>query len=165
MPYKDALLEFADNLAVTTSAYATDTIDLLQLRDIGQGRQLLVRVRIDETFAGGTSAQWNIGGHLTSSPSADESGSLMSILGSSETHLLSPFNSLIAGRAFDIAISPAAQAKLETFSGLLGNTPGERYLSLKCVVAGTMTAGKYSAGIRLQSEGVQRMYPASTTMI
>lgn len=56
---KDRLLQFSrsQSLALTAGTYvSTDHINLLTLRDIGQGNPLFVEVTVDEAFASASSA-------------------------------------------------------------------------------------------------------------
>ena len=56
----DALLRLSTDQAVTASAVSTNTIDLSQARDIGEGKPLYMVFTITETFATLTSLAFNI---------------------------------------------------------------------------------------------------------
>lgn len=56
----DALLRLSADQAVTASAVSTNTIDLSQIRDIGEGKPLYMVFTITETFATLTSLAFNV---------------------------------------------------------------------------------------------------------
>lgn len=160
---QDKNLLLSNQQTITVTAYSTNTIPLGALRDIGSGEGMVVRVFVDQTFAGGTSLLINVLGHLTPDPAADVSGGVAQVLGATEAITISPFNFLVAGAHIDVAIGPAMQSKLNVFSGLFGNTPGFTYLSVGYTVSGTFTAGKVTAQVLPMTAGVRRLYPASTS--
>lgn len=163
----DALLRFSDTpQTITTSAYSTNTIDLLAHRDIGAGRQLRAQFYVNATFAGATSLQILVLAHRTAVVATDVAALEFAVVGSSEIFALSPINYLTVGKQFGVTLNDIPQAKLDTFStGYSTNYAGLRYLTVTYAVNGTFTAGQLTGGLVLQSSDQKRVYSASTTMI
>lgn len=158
----DALLKLSDGQAITTSAYSTNTIDLLQARDIGQGEKLMASVRIDTAFAGGTSLTVLVIAHRTEDLTTDLALGAVSVLAASETFATAY---LEANRYIDMSLGEISQVKVDGISVGFGDTAGLRYITISYIVTGTYTAGTVTSKLVTQSSVRKRVYPASTSMV
>lgn len=122
----DAALLYSDDQAVTTTAASTNSIDL-DVINRGQGNPLSNFVNVTEAFAGGTSITFAI------QDSADDA-------------------------TFATIATTGAIALADLVEGaVIDNLPtipptSKRYVRMNYTVAGTMTAGKISSGIKLGTQ-------------
>lgn len=140
----DKLLRVSDAQAVTTTASSTDTIDLSQARDIGEGTSLYMNFNVGTAFAGGTSTEFQ----AVVSDNADLSNP--TVIGSSGAIVTA---GLTAAKGIAIKLNPQ-----------IGST-GKRYLGAKYVVVGTNSAGTVTADIVLNIADGKKTYPTSVTVL
>ena len=114
----------------TGNVLSTNTIDLLQNRDIGEGNAVYARAVVGTAQAGGTSVEIQV----VTADSADLATNL-TVLGSSGAILTA---TLAAGYVVDIPVPPR-----------LGSV-GQRYLGIRYVIAGTSTAGTFTTDFGLR---------------
>lgn len=127
--YIDGLLQVSTAQAVTATAVSTDKIDLLQARDIGEGKELFMHFNVDTTATSGGSAVVTF--EVISSAAADLSSP--TVIGSSAGI---PVASLVAGYRNVVKINP-----------VLGSL-GQRYLGARYTVAtANLTAGAFTASV------------------
>lgn len=127
--YIDGLLALSAAQAVTATAVSTNTIDLAQAKDIGEGKELFVHFNVDTTATSGGSAVVTF--EVISSAAADLSSP--TVLGASAGI---PVASLVAGYRNAVRINP-----------VIGST-GQRYLGARYTVAtANLTAGAFSANV------------------
>ena len=124
----DAQLLPSDAQAVTTTAPSVNAIDLGVARDIGRGAPLRAVAVVTAGFAGGTS----IRADLVESDNADLSSPATLVTGNATTTA-----NAVAGRKLADVIVP---------------TTSKRYLGFNYVVSGTMSAGKVTAGLVLDTD-------------
>lgn len=122
----DALLRVSEDQAVTTTAVSTNTIDLTQARDIGEGKTLYMNFAVTTAFSGGTSVKFEV----VSSASADLSSP--TVIGSTDAIVTA---SLTAGKNVAVKINPQIAST------------GQRYLGARYTVSGTYSAGKVTADV------------------
>lgn len=122
-----------------TSVLSTNTIDLLQARDIGEGADLYGRFEVTTAAVGGTSIEMQI-------IAADDAGlsSNVTVLGTTGAI---PVASLTLGSRFSCAINPRLASK------------GQRYVGARYVSVGTTTAGAVMGDIGLEIQDGQKFYP------
>lgn len=125
----DNNLRVSNAQAVTTSAVSTDSIDLSQARDIGEGNDLFMHFTVTEsvTAAGAATVEFQVvgstAGALTSPVVIGSSGAIAKA-------------SLAAGARIAVRINPQ-----------IGSL-GLRYIGANYAVAtGPLTAGKFTADI------------------
>ena len=135
----DKLLRVSEDQAITTTAYSTDTIDLVVARDIGEGTPLYMNFAVTTALAGGTSVKFEV---ITSAAAALTSPT---VIGSSDAILTA---ALTAGKNVVVRLNPEIAGK------------GQRYLGARYTIAGTYTAGKVTADI-VETIGDGRKYYAS----
>lgn len=122
----DKLLRVSDGQAVTTTAVSTDTVDLSQARDIGEGKTLYMHFAVGTAFAGGTSTNFEV----ITSDSADLSNPV--VIGASGAIATA---SLTAGKRTAVKFNPQ-----------IGSN-GKRYIGARYTVVGTNTAGTVTADV------------------
>ena len=135
----DKLLRLSDAQAILgTDLAATDVIDLLQARDIGEGTDLYMAVTVITGFAGGTSIEFLVKGSTDATIVTGDT-----TLGTSGAILLA---ALTAGAQFFVRINPQ-------FASL-----GQRYIGAFYDVTGTMTAGTVTTDIVLDISDPKKFY-------
>ena len=135
----DKLLRVSEDQALTTTAFSTDTIDLLQARDIGEGTPLYMNFAVTTALAGGTSVKFEV----VVSDNANLSSP--TVIGSSDAVLTA---ALVAGKNVVVRLNPLIAEK------------GARYLGARYTISGTYTSGKVTADI-VETIGDGRKYYAS----
>ena len=145
--YVDAQLQLSllQSIVGTGNIISTNTIDLSQNRDMGEGNELVARFQIGTAVVGGTSVEMQV---IT----ADDPNLTVGVT-VIETSGAVPVAQLAAGRRFVQAISPR-----------IGSN-GQRYLGARFVVAGTTTAGTITADVGLDYQGSARPYPSGFTVL
>ena len=139
----DERLEFADAVAIPTSAGTAaigDVIDLEALganqvggqRDVGNGREIFWYVTVDTAGAGGTSMN-------------------LQLVSSASSTLSSP--TIHAQTGVVLLADLGAGKTLCMISVPLEGPTYQRYLGLQGVVAGTFTGGAFSSGLTLDPKG------------
>lgn len=122
-----------------TSVLSTNTIDLLQARDIGEGADLYGRFEVTTAAVGGTSIEMQI-------IAADDAGLSTNVTVLGTTGAV-PVASLTLGSRFACAINPRLANK------------GQRYVGARYVSVGTTTAGAVMGDIGLEIQDGQKFYP------
>lgn len=141
----DALLRLSADQAVTASAVSTNTIDLSQARDIGEGKPLYMVFTITETFATLTSLAFNI--------VTDDNASLSSPAVINTVSVTLASGGLAAGKQLVLPIPPLKGSK------------GERYLGASFTVSGSnATAGKITTDIVETFQDGQKYYASGFTV-
>ncbi len=114
---------FATNANVTS----TNTVDLLQNRDIGEGQDLYGRVEVTTAAAGGTSIEFQ---YIVADDAALSTN--VTVIGTTGAIAVA---SLVAGARFACKLNPR-----------LGSL-GQRYLGMRAVNVGANTAGAVYADV------------------
>jgi hypothetical protein len=135
--YTDALLQLSSAQAVTSTAFSTNTIDLLQARNIGAGGgdndALNVLITVDTTVTAAGAATVNF--QVVTSANANLSSP--TIIGQTDAI---PKAALTAGKQIVVPIPRS-----------FINVPGQRYLGVQyTVTTGPLTAGAFTASVVLQ---------------
>ena len=145
--YVDAQLQLSllQTLVGTGNILSTNTIDLSQTRDMGEGNDLYARFQVGTAVAGGTTVDMQV---IT----ADDAG-LTTNVTVIESSGAVPIAQLTAGKRFVQTISPR-----------IGSN-GQRYLGIRYVVTGTSTAGTITADVGLDFQGNARAYPSGFTVL
>lgn len=140
----DQLLRVSTAQAVTTTAVSTDTVDLSQARDIGEGNDLYMNFAIGTAFAGGTSTEFQV---IVADNAALSTN--VTVVGSSGAIATA---SLGAAASTTVRINPSV------------GSLGRRYLGARYVVVGTNSAGTVTADITLDLQDGRKTYPTAITV-
>jgi hypothetical protein len=141
----DKYLRLSENQAVTASAVTTNTVDLSQARDIGEGKPLYMVFTITETFATLTSLAFNV--------VTDDNASLSSPTVINTVSVTLASGGLAAGKQIVLPIPPLKGSK------------GERYLGASFTVGGSnATTGKITTDIVETFQGGQKYYASGFTV-
>lgn len=129
----------------TGNVLSTNTIDLLQARDMGEGEDLWARFQITTAFAGCTSVEFQAvqaddAGLTTNLTVVDSSGAI-------------PLAQLVLGARFALNINPR-----------VGKT-GQRYLGVRYVIVGTASAGVVVTDVGQSVQDGQKFYPSGFAII
>lgn len=141
----DYFTQVASAQAVTTSAVSTNVIDLLQNRDIGEGKKLIMAFATNTAWAGGTSIEFQVIGSASNTLSAPI------VLGTSGAIPIADPR-LTAGRMVYV-----------DFNSLYLST-GYRYIGANFNVVGTMSGGTVTANIVETIEDT-KFYPSGFTVV
>jgi hypothetical protein len=142
----DKLLRLSDAQAILgTDLAATDVVDLLTARDIGEGHALYMVVTVITAFAGGTSIDFIVKGSTDATIVTGDT-----TLGSSGAILLA---SLTAGAQFAVRINPQ-----------IGSL-GLRYLGAFYDVTGTMSAGTVTTDIVTDIQDGKKFYASGFSIV
>ncbi len=131
---------FASNANVTSA----NTVDLLQARDIAEGRDLYGRVEVTTAAAGGTSMEFQF-------IVADDAALSVNVTQIATTGAI-PVASLTAGARFTCKLNP----RLGSLS--------QRYLGMRCVNVGLNTAGAVYADVGIEIADV-KIYPSGFSVM
>ena len=137
--FTDKLLRVSEDQAVTSTAVSTDTIDLVQARDIGEGTPLYMNFAVTTAMTGGTSIKFEV---ITS---ANANLSSPTVIGSSDAIATA---NLTLGKNVVVRFNPLIAEK------------GERYIGARYTVSGTYNGGKITADV-VETIGDGRKYYAS----
>ena len=135
----DKLLRLSDAQAILgTDLAATDVIDLLQARDIGEGMDLYMAVTVITAFVGGTSIEFIVKGStdatiVTGDTTLGTSGAI-------------GVGNLTAGAQFFVRINPQFAST------------GLRYIGAFYDVSGTFSAGTVTTDIVLDISDPKKFY-------
>ena len=144
--FTDKLLRLSDAQAILgTDLAATDVVDLLTARDIGEGTDLYMVVTVITAFAGGTSIDFIVKGSTDATIVTGDT-----TLGSSGAI---PLASLTAGAQFAVRINPQ-----------IGSL-GLRYLGAFYDVTGTMSAGTVTTDIVTDIQDGKKFYASGFTVL
>ena len=123
-----------------TSVLSTNTIDLLQARDMGEGNDLLkLRAEVLTAFAGATSVEIQA---IVADDAALSSN--VTVIGSSGAI---PLASLTLGARFAVELNPRIGSK------------GQRYLGARYVIVGAGSAGAVFTDFGSEYQDGQKFYP------
>lgn len=128
-----------------TSVLSTNTIDLLQNRDIGEGGDTFGRFQVTTAAVGGTSIEMQI-------IAADDAGLTTNVTVIGTTGAI-PVASLTVGARFACDISPRIANK------------GQRYVGARYVSVGTTTAGAVVGDIGAEIQDGQKFYPSGFAVL
>ncbi len=135
----DRNLRVSNAQALTTTAFSTDTIDLLQARDIGEGERLFFEFDVNTALTGGTSVTFEI---VTS---ANANLSSPTVIAASAAIVAA---TLVAGYRLLVAIPPVLTSL------------GQRYLGVRYTIAGTFGAGTVTANVVKDMSDPLKFYPS-----
>lgn len=128
-----------------TSVLSTNTVDLLQARDIGEGQELYLRAECVTAASGGTSVEVQ----AIAADAANLTGNV-TVIGTTGAI---PVASVTAGARFAAKINPRLASK------------GQRYLGVRYVFVGAVAAGAYLADIGLEVQDGAKFYPSGIAVI
>lgn len=141
--FLDKQNELSDQQAVTSTAVSTNTIDLSQVRHIGDGAPLSIHVLVEESAAAAGAATVDFQVVSDSDPALGSPAVLISSTPIAKA-------TLVAGYEFYLPLPPGA-----TY---------ERYLGVNYVVAtGPLTAGKFTAHV-VENAPKHRTYADAITI-
>jgi hypothetical protein len=141
----DQLLRVSTNQAVTTTAVSTDTIDLSQARDIGEGTDLFMNFALTAAFAGGTSTNFEV---IIADNAALSSNVV--VVGASGALVTA---GLTLGANIAVRINP-----------IIGST-GKRYMGARYTVVGTNSAGTVTADIVTDIQDGKKFYASGFSVV
>lgn len=128
-----------------TSVLSTNTIDLLQNRDIGEGWDVFGRFQVTTAAAGGTSIEMQI---IVADDAALSSN--VTVVGTTGAI---PVASLVAGARFACAINPRIANK------------GQRYMGARYTSVGTTTACAVVGDVGAEIQDGQKFYPSGFAVL
>lgn len=129
----------------TGNILSTNTVDLLQNRDIGEGLDVFARVQATVAQAGGTSVE-------------------VQVITADDAALTTNINVLATTGAIVTAKWTAGARQAIKLSGVL-NSKGQRYLGLRYVIVGTSTAGAFVADFGIGAQGGGAFYPSGFAVL
>ena len=127
------------------SVVSTDTIDLSQARDIGEGRDLYMVFTVTEAFAGGTSTAFEV-------------------IGATNAALSTGVVSLGSSGAITSANLPLGKQIAVRINAQIASL-GQRYLGARYTAVGTNTAGMVTADIVTDIQDGKKFYASGFTVL
>jgi hypothetical protein len=128
-----------------SAVLSTNTIDLLQARDIGEGADTFGRFEVTTAFTGLTALEMQV-------VIADDAALSTNLTVIGTTGAI-PVASLTAGARFACDINPRIASK------------GQRYMGCRYVPTGTGTAGALLGDIGAEIQDGQKFYPAGFAVL
>ena len=128
-----------------SAVLSTNTIDLGAARDVGEGKDLYLRVQVGTAFAGLTALDLDV-------IVADDAALTTNVTSVSSIKAI-PVASLAAGARFAVELSPQLRSL------------GRRYLGARYVPTGTGTAGTLFADIGIEVQDGQKFYPGGFVVL
>jgi predicted RecA/RadA family phage recombinase len=128
-----------------TSVLSTNTVDLSTARDIGEGQDLYGRFQVSTAAAGGTSVEFQV---VTADNAALSTN--VTVIGSTGAIATA---ALTAGARFACGVNPR-----------IANN-GQRYVGLRYVIVGAMTAGVYVGDLGIEIQDGQKPYPSGFAIL
>jgi hypothetical protein len=141
----DKLLRVSTDQAVTTTAVSTDTVDLSQARDMGEGGDLYMHFAMTEAFAGGTSTNFEV---IIADNAALSSNVV--VIGASGAIVTAD---LTLGKSVAVRLNPQIASL------------GKRYLGARYTVSGTNSAGKVTADIVTDIQDGKKYYASGFSVV
>ncbi len=141
----DKLLRVSTDQALTTTAVSTDTIDLSQARDIGEGNELYMNFAVTTALAGGTSVKFEI---IQADNAALSSN--VQVIGSSDAVLTA---ALVAGYNTAVRFNPQIGSK------------GKQYIGARYTISGTYTSGAVTADVVMNIQDGKKFYASGFTVV
>ena len=136
----DALMRVSSAQLLTTTAVSTNTIDLLQAHDVGEGEEMFMTFVLPAAMTGGTSCVFE----AISTSDAALTTNIVS-LGSTGAILTA---ALLINSMFIIKINPV-------FGSLV-----QRYLGARYTIVGTYTAGSVTTDVCVDAQDGKKFYPS-----
>jgi hypothetical protein len=128
-----------------SAVLSTNTVDLGQQRDIGEGTDIFLRVEVGTVFAGLTALDIDIIG-------ADDAALSTNVVALGSLKAI-PVASLVAGARF--VVEPSAQI----------GSKGKRYIGARYTPAGTGTTGTLFADFGIEVQDTGKNYPGGFSVI
>lgn len=142
----DKLLRVSEDQAVTATAVSTNTVDLSQARDIGEGENLFMNFALTEAFATGTSTTFD-------AIIADDAAltTNVEVIGSSGAVATA---GLTLGKNIAVRLNPQIGLK------------GRRYFGARYTVAGSSnTTGKVTADVVHGIQDSKKFYASGFSVV
>jgi hypothetical protein len=128
-----------------TTVLSTNTVDLSVNRDIGEGHDVHARIQVATAASGGTSVEVQV---VTADNAALSTN--LTVIGSTGAI---PVASAAAGARFALQINPRIASK------------GQRYLGLRYVLVGAVSAGAYVGDFGVGIQDGQKFYPSGFAIL
>lgn len=129
----------------TGNVLSTNTIDLAQTRDIGEGSDFFLRAQVGTAQTGATSVE--IQAIVADDAALSSNVTVIGTTGAIATAALA------AGARFAAALNPRIASK------------GQRYLGVRYVITGTSTAGTFVADFGAEVQDGQKFYPVGYAVL
>ena len=124
---------------------SANVVDLLQNRDLGDGKDIYLRVQVGAAFTGGTSVEFQAIIHDDTAQSVN-----VQVVGTTGAI---PVASLTAGKRFVAELNPQIAAL------------GRRYISMRAVNVGANAAGTAMADFGIEVQDGQKFYPSGFAIL
>jgi hypothetical protein len=129
----------------TGSFLSTNTVDLSQVRDVGEGEDIYARIQASVAQAGATSVE-------------------VQVITADDAALTTNINVLATTGPLAIASWGVGARQAIKVSGRLNNK-GQRYLGLRYVIVGTSSAGAFFGDLGVEAQGGGAMYPGGFAVL
>ena len=127
------------------SVLSTNTIDLLQARDIGEGENLSLRIEVVTTVVGATSIE-------VQAITSDDAGLTANVTVIGTTGAI-PLAALTANARFVANLNPRIGSR------------GQRFLGTRYVIVGAGTAGSFLVDFGVETQDGQKFYPGGFAVL